>query len=50
MYKVTIYTDGACSGNPGAAGIGVVLVCSGHKKEISQYIGREPIILLKLKQ
>ena len=40
MYKVTIYTDGACLGNPGAAGIGVVLVCSGHKKEISQYIGQ----------
>ena len=40
MYRVTIYTDGACSGNPGPAGIGVVLICNGHKKEISQYIGQ----------
>ena len=25
MKKVTIYTDGACSGNPGAGGWGAVL-------------------------
>ncbi len=40
MYKVTIYTDGACSGNPGAAGIEVVLVCSGHKK-VKGHAGNE---------
>lgn len=36
---VCIYTDGACSGNPGPAGIGVVLIYKGHRKEISRYIG-----------
>jgi len=39
MYEVSIYTDGACSGNPGPAGIGVVIIYNGHKKEISEYIG-----------
>ena len=39
MYEVTIYTDGACSGNPGPAGIGVVLICGNRRKEISRYIG-----------
>lgn len=34
--KVTIYTDGAASGNPGPGGYGVVLESSaGHKKELS---------------
>jgi ribonuclease HI len=32
--KVTIFTDGACSGNPGPGGYGVVLVAGGHRKEI----------------
>jgi len=36
---ITIYTDGACSGNPGPAGIGVVLRYKGKRKEISRYIG-----------
>lgn len=36
---IFIYTDGACSGNPGPAGIGVVMCYKGHKKEISRYIG-----------
>ena len=35
MKKVTIYTDGACSGNPGPGGWGAVLICDGVKKEIS---------------
>ncbi|MFZ4443086.1 MAG: RNase H family protein, partial [Planktothrix agardhii] len=26
LKKVTIYTDGACSGNPGPGGYGVVLM------------------------
>ena len=34
-----IYTDGASSGNPGPAGIGVVLRYRGHVKEISESIG-----------
>ena len=35
MEKVIIYTDGACSGNPGPGGWGVVLMYKGNKKEIS---------------
>ncbi len=34
MDNVTIYTDGACSGNPGPGGWGAVLMCKGKKKEI----------------
>lgn len=33
--RVTLYTDGACSGNPGAGGWGAVLLYGEHKKEIS---------------
>jgi ribonuclease HI len=33
--EVTIYTDGACSGNPGPGGFGVVLISGRHRKEIS---------------
>ena len=33
--KVTIYTDGACSGNPGPGGWGVLLVYNGAEKELS---------------
>lgn len=36
---ICIYTDGACSGNPGPAGIGVVMLYQGHCKEVSRYIG-----------
>ena len=35
MKKITIYTDGACSGNPGAGGWGAILQYNGHEKEIS---------------
>ena len=34
--KVVIYTDGACSGNPGAGGYGVVLIYGGTKRELSE--------------
>lgn len=37
--RIDIYTDGACSGNPGPAGIGVVLLYKSHRKEISEFIG-----------
>jgi ribonuclease HI len=37
--KILIFTDGASSGNPGPAGIGVVLRFGKHEKEISEYIG-----------
>jgi ribonuclease HI len=32
---VTIYTDGACIGNPGPGGYGAILVAGGHKRELS---------------
>lgn len=32
--EVTIYTDGACSGNPGPGGWGVVLIAGGHEKDL----------------
>lgn len=32
---IEIYTDGACSGNPGPGGWGAVLLYKGHEKEIS---------------
>src|SRR5437660_419206 len=35
LPKVTLYTDGGCSGNPGPGGYGVVLLCQGHCKELS---------------
>lgn len=37
MKKVTIYTDGACSGNPGIGGWAAVLLYKDAKKEISGY-------------
>lgn len=35
MDKVIIYTDGACSGNPGPGGWAAILMCNGKEKEIS---------------
>ena len=32
---VTIYTDGACSGNPGPGGWGAVLLSGAHRRELS---------------
>ena len=32
---VVIYTDGACSGNPGPGGWGSVLMYNGHRRELS---------------
>ena len=39
MKTVTIYTDGACSGNPGPGGWGAILMYGSHKRELS---GGEP--------
>ena len=36
MKKVEIYSDGACSGNPGPGGYGTVLVYNGFEKELSE--------------
>lgn len=35
MKHVDIYADGACSGNPGPGGYGVVLVYGGHERELA---------------
>ena len=35
MKRVTIYTDGACSGNPGPGGWGAILEWNGVEKELS---------------
>jgi len=37
--QVTVYTDGACSGNPGPGGWGAILISGPHRKEIC---GGEP--------
>jgi len=38
--RVTIYTDGACSGNPGPGGWAALLIYNGREKELS---GGEPV-------
>ena len=35
MKEVTIYTDGACSGNPGPGGWAAILIYGKHEKELS---------------
>jgi ribonuclease HI len=37
---VEAWVDGACTYNPGPAGIGIVLICGRHRKEISGCLGR----------
>jgi ribonuclease HI len=32
---VTLFTDGACLGNPGPGGYGAILACNGHRREVS---------------
>lgn len=39
MGDVVIYTDGACSGNPGPGGWGALLICGDKRKELK---GGEP--------
>jgi ribonuclease HI len=36
LKSVEIFTDGACLGNPGAGGYGVILRCNGKEKELSE--------------
>ena len=40
MKRVTLYTDGACSGNPGRGGWGAILIYGSYRKELS---GGEPV-------
>jgi len=37
MREVTIYTDGACSGNPGPGGWGAILLAGDNRKELSGF-------------
>ena len=37
---VHVWTDGACSGNPGPMGIGVVVVAGDRRKEHGEYLGK----------
>lgn len=37
---VHVWTDGACSGNPGPMGIGVLVVTAGQRREHGEYLGR----------
>jgi ribonuclease HI len=36
---IHVWTDGACTGNPGPMGIGVVLLADDKRKEISEFLG-----------
>jgi ribonuclease HI len=36
---IHVWTDGACTGNPGPAGVGVVIVDGGKTEELSEYLG-----------
>ena len=42
MKKITIYTDGACSGNPGPGGWGAILEYKGVRKEILEELMMNP--------
>lgn len=37
--EALVYADGACSGNPGPSGIGVVLVTTTERRELSEFLG-----------
>ena len=36
---IHVWTDGACTGNPGPMGIGVVVLADGGRKEVGEYLG-----------
>jgi ribonuclease HI len=37
--RIDVWTDGACSGNPGPMGIGVVVLADGQRREHGEYLG-----------
>jgi len=37
--EIIVYADGACSGNPGPAGLGVVILDGEKRRELSEYLG-----------
>ncbi|MBN2879718.1 MAG: ribonuclease HI [Clostridia bacterium] len=38
MTEINIYTDGACSGNPGPGGWAAILIYQGNEKELSGFV------------
>ena len=44
MKTVDIYTDGACSGNPGKGGYGVVMLYGSARKELSEGFNRMEVL------
>ena len=46
MKTVTIYTDGACSGNPGPGGWGAILEWNGVEKEVNPLTAASRELLL----
>jgi ribonuclease HI len=36
---IHVWTDGACTGNPGPAGLGVVIIDGSERRELSEYLG-----------
>ena len=42
MKQVTIYTDGACSGNPGPGGWAAILIYQGRERNFPAAKGRPP--------
>ena len=37
--EILVYADGACSGNPGPAGVGAIAIWADQTRELSEYIG-----------
>lgn len=37
LKQISLYTDGACSGNPGPGGWGAILMYGSHRRELSGY-------------
>jgi ribonuclease HI len=37
---IHVWTDGACEGNPGPAGLGVVIIDGSERRELSEYLGQ----------
>lgn len=38
--EIVVYADGACTGNPGPAGLGVLIEIDGQRRELSEYLGQ----------
>lgn len=38
--ELLVYADGACSGNPGPAGLGIIALFDDQRRELSEYLGQ----------